>query len=221
MSVVMRMIGEGATRILRDDDGEIADIDRVAEDRLPTGVDPRQRQEVIDHRARLRDGRADLFERGTVFGAAPVAHQGEFGRRLDDAERRAQLVRGVGDERLLLRERPPHRHHHLPDEEETTDHRHEDDADADQGHDQAEFIEQGMERPVRPARSGRSRRCARCPPRRSRSARSGRAYRPQAMRACGHRSPPASASCKGSRAGKLATRCGFGAKSCVPSGMKR
>ena len=61
-------------------------------------------------------------------------------------------MRRVGDERLLLRERPPHRHHHLPDEEEPADHRHEDDADADQGDNQAQFVQQGMERLIRSAR---------------------------------------------------------------------
>src|SRR3954447_338147 len=58
----------------------------------------------------LRDGRD---ERNALLAADRAAAQGAFELRLDDRDRRAQLVAGVGDEPPLALERPPQPGEHL------------------------------------------------------------------------------------------------------------
>ncbi len=63
-----------------------------------------EREQLLDDARRAPEAAAQRVQRGGALGLAPGA-LGELGLQVHRRERRAQLVRGVGDERLLRVER--------------------------------------------------------------------------------------------------------------------
>ena len=93
----------------------------VAGGRRP-GVEPGQPQHVVDQLAQPAALALDAGQRVPVLGRLARAGQGHVGFGPDHAERRAQLVRGVGGElqlaapRLLDRRQRPQAHHQRTEE---------------------------------------------------------------------------------------------------------
>ena len=102
--------------------GQRDQVHRLVAGRRRPGVEPGQPQHVVDQLAQPAALALDAGQRVPVLGRLARAGQGHVGFGPDHAERRAQLVRGVGGElqlaapRLLDRRQRPQAHHQRAEE---------------------------------------------------------------------------------------------------------
>ena len=77
---------------------EDAEVDRLSVGQAPGRIEPGEPQEVVDEPVHPLALAVDPPERAPVPLGLPIPAQGERRLRLDDRQRRAQLVDGVGGE---------------------------------------------------------------------------------------------------------------------------
>ena len=95
----------GDGRVVGDDlAGELRHVDRRERPLAHAGLLACERQQLLDEVRRAREPGAHLGERGAPFGLGRRA-LGELRLQVHGGERRAQLVRRIGDERALRAER--------------------------------------------------------------------------------------------------------------------